>query len=289
MTKVLYDRKLLTFLKVAECGSITKAAVQLHLSTNAAWKQISNLEEEMKVALFRKTTHGVILTEEGEYLYQQGQKIITICDEITRNLRNRKPIRIMSYYLDGSGRLIYLIDRYQKKHIDADIRLVPYYDPMVRVPDVDTIMQETDILVSLELNDYDQKKYEFIPLGYVGFQCVVPKDHSLSMKSVISLNDLTNETVVVIEEGLCTGVDTLVQEIKDICRVVRVPRKMTDYQEIPDCIHIIPQRDGAVSETKRYIPLDTDQDVKAGVFIRKKTEQNIIEFVDFLYDNLGEN
>ena len=87
---MLYNRKILTFLKSAECGSITKAAEQLHLSTNAAWKQISNLEEEMEVALFRKTTHGVILTEEGEYLYQQGQKIITICDEIIRNLHNKK-------------------------------------------------------------------------------------------------------------------------------------------------------------------------------------------------------
>ena len=284
---MLYNRRILTFLKSAECGSITKAAEQLHLSTNAAWKQISNLEEEIGVTLFRKTTHGVILTEEGEYLYQQGQKILTICDEVIRNLHNKKKIRIMSYYLDGSGRLIHLIDRYQKKHIDADIRLVPYYDPMVRVPDVDTIMQETDVLVSLELNDYDHGKYEFISLGSVGFQCVVPKDHTLSMKSMIRLNDLKNQTVRVIEEGICIGVDSLVQEIKDICKLVRVPRKITDYYEIQYCIHIIPQRNGAVSETNRYIPLDTNQYVEVGVFIRKNTDQMISECVEYLYNNLG--
>ena len=284
---VLYNRKLLTFIKAAECGSITKAAEQLHLSTNAAWKQISNLEEEMEVTLFRKNTHGVSLTEEGKYLYQQSQKIITICDEIIRNLHNRKIIRIMSYYLDGSGSLNRLIDRYQKKHIDADIRLVPYYDPMVRVPDVDTIMQETDVFVSLELNGYDHGKYEFISLGYVGFQCVVPKDHSLSIKSVIRMKDLMNQTVVVIEEGICTGVDTLVQKIKDICRVVRVPRKITDYNEIQDYIHIIPQISSAVSEINRYIPLDTDQDVEVGVFIRKDTDQMTSECVEYLYNNLG--
>ena len=82
-------------------------------------------------------------------------------------------------------------------------------------------MQETDVLVSLELNDYDHGKYEFISLGYVGFQCVVPKDHTLSMKSVIRLNDLKNQTVRVIEEGICIGVDSLVQEIKDICKMGR--------------------------------------------------------------------
>lgn len=58
---------------------------------------------------------------------------------------------------------------------------------------------------------------------------------------MIRLNDLKNQTVRVIEEGICIGVDSLVQEIKDICKVVRVPRKITDYYEIQDCIHIIPQ------------------------------------------------
>lgn len=104
---------------------------------------------------------------------------------------------------------------------------------------------------------------------------------------MIRLNDLKNQTVRVIEEGICIGVDSLVQEIKDICKLVRVPRKITDYYEIQDCIHIIPQRNGAVSETNRYIQLDTNQYVEVGVFIRKNTDQMISECVEYLYNNLG--
>ena len=66
-----------------------------------------------------------------------------------------------------------------------------------------------------------------------------------------------------------------------------MPRKITDYYEIQDCIHIIPQRNGAVSETNRYIPLDTSQYVEVGVFIRKNTDQMISECVEYLYNNLG--
>ncbi|WP_319447994.1 MULTISPECIES: LysR family transcriptional regulator [unclassified Mycobacterium] len=56
------------FLRVAEEGSITRAAKVLSIAQPALSRQIQLLEEDLGVALFRRTRRGVELTDEGERL-----------------------------------------------------------------------------------------------------------------------------------------------------------------------------------------------------------------------------
>lgn len=53
----MFDGRLETFVKVAECGSFTKAADDLYLTPTAVMKQINALEKELEVALFERTNH----------------------------------------------------------------------------------------------------------------------------------------------------------------------------------------------------------------------------------------
>jgi LysR family nitrogen assimilation transcriptional regulator len=61
-------RRLKYFARIAEDGSLTKAAGVLRIAQPALSRQIRLLEEELGVALFRRTARGMQLTEEGEYL-----------------------------------------------------------------------------------------------------------------------------------------------------------------------------------------------------------------------------
>lgn len=63
-----------TFLSVAENASFRKAADQNHLSLPAVSMQIKQLEEQLGVALFQRTTRRVELTAEGEQLMISGRK-----------------------------------------------------------------------------------------------------------------------------------------------------------------------------------------------------------------------
>ncbi|MWA03294.1 LysR family transcriptional regulator [Actinomadura sp. LD22] len=56
------------FLRIAEEGSITRAAAVLKVAQPALSRQIRLLEEELGVVLFRRTRRGVDLTEDGERL-----------------------------------------------------------------------------------------------------------------------------------------------------------------------------------------------------------------------------
>ncbi len=69
--------KLRIFHAVADAGSFTHAGVELGLSQSAVSRQISALEESLKVPLFHRHARGLILTEQGEMLYRTAHEVFT--------------------------------------------------------------------------------------------------------------------------------------------------------------------------------------------------------------------
>lgn len=84
----MYNRHLDILMMVVEKGSFAKAAEALFISSTAVMKQINLLEDELGVVLFKRTNHGVELTEEGKSIYQDAKKIIRLSQQ-----RLRKPNR----------------------------------------------------------------------------------------------------------------------------------------------------------------------------------------------------
>ncbi|MEM9146814.1 MAG: LysR family transcriptional regulator [Pseudomonadota bacterium] len=62
--------KLRVFHAVADAGSLTHAGDQLHLSQSAISRQIRGLEEQLEATLFHRHARGLLLTEQGELLYE---------------------------------------------------------------------------------------------------------------------------------------------------------------------------------------------------------------------------
>jgi DNA-binding transcriptional LysR family regulator len=62
--------KLRVFHAVADAGSLTHAGEQLHLSQSAISRQIRGLEEQLQATLFHRHARGLLLTEQGELLYE---------------------------------------------------------------------------------------------------------------------------------------------------------------------------------------------------------------------------
>lgn len=62
--------KLRIFHAVADAGSLTHAGEQLGLSQSAISRQIRALEEQLQCTLFHRHARGLLLTEQGELLYE---------------------------------------------------------------------------------------------------------------------------------------------------------------------------------------------------------------------------
>jgi DNA-binding transcriptional LysR family regulator len=62
--------KLRIFHAVADAGSLTHAGDTLHLSQSAVSRQVRALEESLNTTLFHRHARGLILTEQGELLFE---------------------------------------------------------------------------------------------------------------------------------------------------------------------------------------------------------------------------
>ena len=69
-------RSLHYFVRVAELGSITRAASHLRLAQPALTRHVQRLEEELGVALFTRANRGVRLTEAGAKLLESATRIL---------------------------------------------------------------------------------------------------------------------------------------------------------------------------------------------------------------------
>ena len=63
------------FAKVADCGSFTAAARELHLTQSTLSKHVALLEREFGADLFVRDRSGVSLTEAGGVLYAQARQM----------------------------------------------------------------------------------------------------------------------------------------------------------------------------------------------------------------------
>lgn len=80
--------KLRIFHSVAEKGSLTHAGDVLHLSQSAVSRQIRALEESLAVTLFHRHARGLILTEQGELLYDATQAMVKRLDATAARIRD---------------------------------------------------------------------------------------------------------------------------------------------------------------------------------------------------------
>lgn len=75
-----------SFLRVADMGSVSRAAEKLHLSQPAVTKQVRTLEEALGVALVERSGRGIRLTEAGELLAEYGRRGSLLLDECRQAL-----------------------------------------------------------------------------------------------------------------------------------------------------------------------------------------------------------
>ncbi|MBX6764047.1 MAG: LysR family transcriptional regulator [Rubrobacteraceae bacterium] len=77
-------RHLQYFVAVAEEMSISRAAQRLHMAQPPLSNQIKQLESELGVLLFERTSRGVRLTEAGEMLLEEARRFFIQLDQAVR-------------------------------------------------------------------------------------------------------------------------------------------------------------------------------------------------------------
>ncbi|MFV0932975.1 LysR substrate-binding domain-containing protein [Pseudomonas jessenii] len=80
-------RQLRYFIKVVECGNITRASETLHIAQPAISQQMRNLEQDMGMQLLERSVHGVVPTAAGQTLYRHAIELLRQADGTHELLR----------------------------------------------------------------------------------------------------------------------------------------------------------------------------------------------------------
>ncbi len=119
--------KLRIFHAVADAGSLTHAGDVLHLSQSAVSRQIRALEESLGTTLFHRHARGLILTEQGELLFDATSTMAKKLETASARIRDSEEevfgeLKVTTTTGFGTlwlaPRLVKLYDRYPDLKID---------------------------------------------------------------------------------------------------------------------------------------------------------------------------
>lgn len=80
------------FRRVAEKESFSQVASEFEVTQPTISKAIANLEDQLGVSLFRRSTRGLSLTSEGQKLYNSSRNVIDQFEALLASVKNEKQL-----------------------------------------------------------------------------------------------------------------------------------------------------------------------------------------------------
>jgi len=141
--------KLRIFHAVADAGSLTHAGDTLHLSQSAVSRQIRALEESLNTTLFHRHARGLILTEQGELLFDATKSMSKRLDAASARIRDSEEevfgdLRVTTTIGFGSLWLAPRLSKLYEKYPDLRI------DLMLEERVLDLPMREADVAIRMK-------------------------------------------------------------------------------------------------------------------------------------------
>lgn len=141
--------KLRIFHAVADAGSLTHAGDVLHLSQSAVSRQIRALEDSLATTLFHRHARGLILTEQGELLFEATKAMARKLDTTAARIRDSEEnvfgeLKVTT--TTGFGTL-WLVPRLHKLYARyPDLKI----DLMLEERVLDLPMREADVAIRMK-------------------------------------------------------------------------------------------------------------------------------------------
>ncbi|MEM7521213.1 MAG: LysR family transcriptional regulator [Pseudomonadota bacterium] len=141
--------KLRIFHAVADAGSLTHAGDKLNLSQSAVSRQIRGLEEQLNTNLFHRHARGLILTEQGELLFDATAAMTKRLDAASARIRDSEEevfgeLRVTTTTGFGTLWLAPRLPKLYEKYPDLKV------DLMLEERVLDLPMREADVAIRMK-------------------------------------------------------------------------------------------------------------------------------------------
>ena len=122
-------RHIRTFVTVAELGTVSKAALRLHIAQPALSRQIANLEDQLGLKLFDRVGRRLLLTSEGEQLLSDSRGLLNYARALGEQAQVLRRGDVGVLRVAASPHLIEgifpdLLSRYAERYPNVQVRLI---------------------------------------------------------------------------------------------------------------------------------------------------------------------
>ena len=196
-------------IEVAKTGSMNVAAKQLFVSQPSLSMAIRELENDVHIYIFERTTKGVVITAEGEEFLGYARQIINqvelLEDKYIEAGQIKKKFGVSAqHYSFAVKAFVEMVKGFDMDKYEFAIREARTYDV---IHDVVTGKSEIGILYTNEFNEkvlnkiFKDNQLEFIHLFTCEGYAYLWKNHPLAGKKVIALEELQDYPCLSFEQG----------------------------------------------------------------------------------------
>lgn len=189
-------RTLKYFLVVAREENITKAAALLHVTQPTLSRQMMQLEEELGVQLFTRSSHNIILTEQGMLLKRRAQELVSLAEKTKQELAQQQilngEVAIGSGEYRSSVLLAQILAQFHKQHPQ-----VRYEIFSGNSDDIKERIERGLLDVGFLLEPVDVSKYEFVRIPIrEEWGVLVSEGSKLAQKTSVTPQDLADKSLL---------------------------------------------------------------------------------------------
>lgn len=236
---VMNTEQLQYFLSVAKHLNFTEAAKDFYLTQPAISHRISELEAELGVRLFHRTTRSVTLTKAGELFLEDAKLFLSLQEKVQHKMNILKAGSNLSLtvgYLSGPCKTFLpdLMYQFHQTHPQVDIHLKRY-----NTLDIQLSMQngDCDIYFSITEDLIKDKAYESQILFDDSFCLVCRNDHPCMSDTTVDWNKIATEPFLIIHERTATFTS---KKALEACREMNFsPRIIERYDTMEELLFAV--------------------------------------------------
>ncbi len=206
---------------LADVRHFSKAAELCYVSQPTLSTQIRKLEEELDVQLVERSPRKVMLTEVGEEVVERARTMLAEADSIKAIARRSKDphsgtLRIGIFPTLAPYFLPHVVPEIRRQFPRLTLRLFEE-----KTEDVITMLRQGRLDAGLLALPVDDDQLTARSLFEEPFVLAVPEAHALGTKKTITLEDLENQELLLLEDGHC-----LREQALEVCQLSGAHEKL---------------------------------------------------------------
>ncbi len=184
------------FCTASRCHSITRAAEELFVTQPTVSVAIRDLEIEFGISLFYRKGNQLILTVEGEQLYEKANYILQYCNEMQADcssmFRVKPPLHIGIPPMLSTVFFPELWNAFQEQYPEIPVLLEEYGS----VRACNLVQDDTLDLALVNMEQYNIDKFHNILLANDQVVFCVDKEHPLAHKETVTTREMAKEPLI---------------------------------------------------------------------------------------------